>query len=42
MSVKRDWHAVSQLLNGDVLVTGGADNSYGLASTELYNPTTAI
>jgi hypothetical protein len=41
MAVGRYSHTATRLLDGQVLVTGGADNITGpLASVELYNPAT--
>jgi galactose oxidase-like protein/Kelch motif protein len=41
MNVARDSHAATRLPNGEVLVTGGFNNTDGyLASAELYNPVT--
>ncbi|HEV2425585.1 MAG TPA: kelch repeat-containing protein [Terriglobia bacterium] len=41
MSVPRIFHTATRLLNGEVLVAGGANSNSGyLATAELYNPST--
>ena len=42
MSFARQSHTASVLLNGTVLVTGGANSASYLSSAELYNPATGV
>jgi len=45
MNVARNAHTATLLANGEVLVAGGDDSSFGgspLASAELYNPATGL
>jgi len=39
MTVARDGHTATRLLDGHVLIAGGSDALSSLASAELYNPT---
>jgi len=42
MATRRHAHAMARLLDGRVLVAGGADDGNVLASSELYDPATGL
>ncbi|MGD0122924.1 MAG: kelch repeat-containing protein [Candidatus Limnocylindrales bacterium] len=40
MAAARERHTATRLADGRVLIAGGSDGAYDLASAELYDPKT--